>query len=124
LDWLDDLAGNTSDNQANFFTEVLKRHRNIIAMNETEEDLDNDDILFRMASAELDPSEPHYAERRRNFIKKTADKIRNKVRRSGYRSTTLSTPRCSLFKPIGSISIKGCMARKNDSRSHSTPTRG
>jgi hypothetical protein len=36
----------------NCFAEVLKRrHRTIIAMNETEEDLDSDDIFFRIASA-------------------------------------------------------------------------
>lgn len=82
LEWLNSLQSN-QDNQKHFFEEVLKRHKHIITMKE-KDDIDNDDILYRMASAELEPSEPYYAEQRRKFIKKTADKIRKKVRHFEY----------------------------------------
>jgi hypothetical protein len=76
LDWLNDFI-DEGNQQASFFREVLKRHRNIIAMNECDEEAD---ILYRMAAAELSPSEPYYADRRRKFVKKTVDRMRKKAR--------------------------------------------
>jgi hypothetical protein len=55
----------------------------MVAMNENATDADtcrSDDLLFQMAIAKLDPSEPYYAEQRRNFVKKNVDKMRDKVR--------------------------------------------
>ena len=40
----------------------------------------SDDLLFHMAAAKLDPTEPYYAEQKRNFVKKNVDKMRDKVR--------------------------------------------
>lgn len=84
LCWLDELDSNLPSSQAHFYDEIRRRHSNIVAMNEKEERA-NDDILFHMASAKLDPSEPYYAAQRRNFVKKTADSMRNKVRISCFR---------------------------------------
>ena len=83
LVWLSDLDSSIPGNQANFFDEVRKRHSNMVAMNENATDADtcrSDDLLFQMAIAKLDPSEPYYAEQRRNFVKKNVDKMRDKVR--------------------------------------------
>ena len=71
--------------QANLYDEMLRRHSNIVAMNEKEEQADDFDILFHMASGKLDPSEPYYAAQRRNFVKKNADNMRNKVRISCFK---------------------------------------
>jgi hypothetical protein len=83
LGWLDELDSNKPSSQARFYDEIRKRHSNIVAMNEKEVQ-SNDDILFHMASANLDPSEPYYASQRRYFIEKTADSMRNKVRISRF----------------------------------------
>ena len=79
LAWLCDLDSSIPGNQANFFDEVRKRHSHMVAMDETDTDR-SDDLLFHMAAAKLDPSEPYYAEQRRNFVKKNVDKMRDKVR--------------------------------------------
>ena len=79
LGWLDELDCTKPSSQASFYDEIRNRHSNIVAMNEKDVQA-NYDILFHMASAKLDPSEPYYAAQRRKFVKKTADSMRNKVR--------------------------------------------
>ena len=79
LGWLDELDSSLPSSQAKFYEEIRKRHSNIIAMNAKNAEI-NDDILFHMASANLDPSEPYYATKRRDFVKKTAGSMRKKVR--------------------------------------------
>ena len=81
LVWLSDLDSSIPGNQANFFDEIRKRHSNMVAMKDKDTDVcRSDDLLFHMAAAKLDPSEPYYAEQRRNFVKKNVDKMRDKVR--------------------------------------------
>jgi hypothetical protein len=83
LDWLDELNGEKETSEDKFFQEIRNRHCNILEMNLNEE-MKDDDILFYMAAAKLDPSEPFYAEQRRKFVKRTADKIRKKVSRNFF----------------------------------------
>jgi hypothetical protein len=90
LDWLDELDSAMPSSQSKFYGEIRKRHSNIVEMNEKEGQT-NDDILFHMASAKVDPSEPYCAELRRNFVKKTADNMRNKVRSTSASPVLLMT---------------------------------
>lgn len=78
LDWLDELSGEKESSKDKFFQEIRNRHCSMLETNLNEE-MKDDDMLFYMAAAKLDPSEPFYAEQRRKFVKKTADKIRKKV---------------------------------------------
>lgn len=90
LDWLDELDSTMPSSQAKFYGEIRKRHSNIVFTNEKDAQT-NDDILFHMASAKLDPSEPYCADLRRNFVKKTANSMRNKVRSTSTSQILLMT---------------------------------
>lgn len=73
MDWLTKIA-----DPGVFFEHVKRRHDFIMAKEESS-DLDND-LLFRMASASLDPNEPAFARRRDQFVRKEIDSMRKKVR--------------------------------------------